>query len=281
VHLRKRCEDAGLHVAAFENPFPKQYLAPAMLGLPERDAVIEDLAISIRNMGRAGIPVVGYHWLANPPEMASASWRTSHTTPGRGGARVSSFDGELAAKAPLSRGRVYTEDEMWVNYTYFIRAILPACEEAGVRLALHPDDPPIESLGGIPRLFRNAAGFERAMAIADSPASGLNLCLGNWTAMGADIPAAIRQFGARGQIFYGHAQGVQGLGPSFRECFLDEAVCDFFEAIRALNSVGFDGVLLPGHFPVTVGEMEQSHLGYTYAFGYLRGLIQAAERMDV
>ena len=102
---------------------------------------------------------------------------------------------EIAQHSPLFRGREYTDEEMWGNYEYFIKAVLPEAEAAGVRLALHPDDPPLEKLGGIPRLFHDFDGFKRGMDIANnSRASGLNFCLGNWTAMGTDILAAIPSF---------------------------------------------------------------------------------------
>lgn len=277
--FRTRCEDAGLRLASFENPVPPWCYDRIMLGQPGRDEQIANLAITIRNMGRAGIPVAGYHWMANPPGVATASWRTSLTTAGRGGAQVTSFDLALAKTAPLSRGREYSEEEMWANYEYFIRKIIPVCEDAGVRLALHPDDPPLAQLGGIPRLFHSPEGYQRAMDVADnSPASGINLCLGNWTAMGTDIPAAIRHFGSRGQIVYGHAQGVQGAGPAFKECFLEEADCDFQTVIETLDDVGFDGPLCPAHLSVTVGDSPLQHQSHAYAFGYLRGLIKAVAR---
>jgi mannonate dehydratase len=226
-------------------------------------------------MGRAGVPVYGYHWMVNQPGATRNSWRTSLTTPGRGGAQVSSFELERANRGPLFRDREYSRAEMWSNYDYFIKAIIPVAEEAGVRLALHPDDPPVAALGGIPRLFHDLDGFQRAMDVADSPASGLNFCLGNWTAMGVDIQAAIRRFGGRGQIVYGHVQGVQGTAPNFRECFLEEADCDFLQTLKTFNEVGFTGVLFPGHVPHTLYDGERAHHGLLYAVGYLRGLLQS------
>ena len=113
------------------------------------------------------------------------------------------------------------------------------------------------------------------MDIAGSSASGLNFCLGNWTAMGVDIQAAIRQFGGRDQIVYGHVQGVQGTGPSFRECFLEEADCNFLETLKTFNEVGFSGVLFPGHAPYTTYDGARVHHGLLYATGYLKGLLQS------
>jgi mannonate dehydratase len=281
VQFRKRCEEVGLRLRALVGAGQK---TPAFamdriwLGQPGRDEQIENIAANIRIMGKAGIPYLTYHWNVNPPGMYPASWRTSYKRPGRGGAMVSRFDGEVADTLPMSRKRQYSEDEMWANYAYFIKAIIPVCEEAGVKLALHPNDPPVESLGGIPWLFHDDAGFQRAMDIADSPNSGITFCLGNWTAMGTDILASIRRFGPQGRILFGHAQGVKGSVPTFDECFLDEADCDFLAIIRALNEVGFDCFLAPSHLPHTDGDNAQQYEATAYALGYLRGLIQIAER---
>lgn len=275
LRARSQCEDAGLNLVSIENPLPNWCYEQIILGHAGRDQQIENVAETVRNMGRAGVSSYGYHWMVNQPGVTRNSWRTSLTTPGRGGAQVSSFELELANRGPLFREREYSRDEMWSNYDYFIKAIIPVAEEAGVRLALHPDDPPVEKLGGMPRLFHNPQGFQRAMDIADSPASGLNFCLGNWTAMGVDIQNAIRHFGGRGQIVYGHVQGVQGTAPHFRECFLEEADCDFLEILKTFKEVGFSGALFPGHVPHTMYDGEGAHHGLVYAAGYLKGLLQS------
>ncbi len=134
LQLRTEIENAGLRLAALEN-VPVSFYDQAMLGLPGRDAQIENMATTIRNLGKAGVEIFGYHWMPNEV------WRTSRTTPGRGGAAVTSFDMEQVKDAPLSHGRVFTEAEIWDNYEYYMNAILPVAEEAGVKLALHPDDP--------------------------------------------------------------------------------------------------------------------------------------------
>ena len=275
LHVRAQCRDAGLNLLSIENPLPSWCYDQIVLGQANRDRQIENVVKTIRNMGRAGIPVYGYNWMVNQPGATRHSWRTSLTTPARGGSRVSSFDLGLAERSPIFRDREYSREEIWSNYEYFIRAVVPAAEEAGVRLALHPDDPPVPALGGIARLFHDLDGFQRAMQIADSPASGLNFCLGNWTAMGVDIRAAIRLFGRQGQIVYGHAQGVQGTAASFRECFLEDADCDFLEILATFKEVGFSGVLIPGHAPHTTYDGDHVHHGLLYASGYLKGLIQA------
>ena len=270
--LRTRGEDGGLRLAALEN-VPIQFYDRIMLGLPGRDEQIEHMATTIRNMGRAGIPMLGYHWMPN------RVWRTSRTTPARGGATVTSFDMELAEKAPRSHDRTYTEEEMWANYEYYMEAILPVAEEAGVQLALHPDDPPVESLGGIARIFRSFEGFKRAMETFESPMHGLDFCHGCWSEMGPGVIEAIRYFGARGKIFYIHFRDVQGIVPKFQECFINEGNSDMFEVMRTLKEVGFKGIMIPDHVPHMVDDTPWGHRGRAYAVGYMTSLIEVVNAM--
>jgi mannonate dehydratase len=282
--MRERCEAYGLRLEALEN-VPNSFFDRAMLGLPGRDEQIEHYQATLRNMGRAGIPILGYHWMPNHV------WRTSYATPGRGGALVSSFDLDLCrtqgpirgeVRHPLLGDREIGEEEMWANYTYFIRAVLPVAEEAGVTLALHPDDPPISPLGGIARLFTGFAGFSRAMEIAPSPNHGLDFCMGCWSEMGPrttpGVIEAIRHFGSRGQIVYVHFRDVQGTVPSFQECFLGEGNVDVVEAMRALKEVGFTGFMLDDHVPHMIDDTDWGHRGRAHATGYMMGLLAAVAR---
>ena len=272
LRLRTRCEDAGLRLIALEN-VPIQFYDQAMLGLPGRDEQIDHMATTIRNLGRAGIPILGYHWMPN------SVWRTSTTTPARGGARVTSFDMALVENAPLTHGRVYTAEEMWANYAYYIRALLPVAEEAGVTLALHPDDPPVEMLGGVARIFRNFAGFKRAMDIGDSPMHGLDFCHGCWSEMGPGVIEAIRYFGQRGKILYVHFRDVQGTVPKFQECFIDEGNSDMFEVLKTLKETGFTGFLLTDHVPHIVDDTPWGHRSNAYALGYIKALLDVVNKL--
>ena len=272
LHLRTQIEDAGLRLASLEN-VPIQFYIKAMLGQPGRDEQIEHMATTIRNMGRAGIPILGYHWMPN------SVWRTSRTTPGRGGATVTSFDMALAENAPLSFDREYTDDEMWANYTYYVKALLPVAEEAGVKLALHPDDPPVASLGGVARILGSFEGFKRAMEIGDSPMHGLDFCHGCWSEMGPGVLDAIRFFGERNKILYVHFRDVQGTVPKFQESFIDEGNSDMFEVIRTLKQVGFTGFLIADHVPHMVDDTPWGHRARAYALGYMKALLNVVDRL--
>ena len=282
--LKERCGRYGLSVEALEN-VPVGFYDRAMLGLPGRDEQIENYCRTIRNMGEAGIPILGYHWMPN------GVWRTSSTAPGRGGAHVTAFamdeiDGPLTAGArepgpQEARGRTFSAEQMWANYEYFLKAILPVAEEAGVKLALHPDDPPVPELGAIARLFHTADGFRRAMELVPSPNSGIDFCMGCFSEMGPDVIESIRYFGERGKILYVHFRDVQGCVPSFRECFLGEGNVNVVRAIRTLKDVGFTGFLLDDHVPHMINDTQWGHRARAHAIGYISALLDAVNETSI
>lgn len=241
-----------------------------------RDEQIDNFAANIRLAGQAGITLLAYHWMCNPPTKVAASWRHSNEVPGRGGALTSALDMDRLEPLPLFREREYSREEMWDNYEYFARKIVPVCEEAGVRMAIHPDDPPVESMGGMPRLFYNLEGHVRALEIGNSPLWGINLCLGNWQAMGIDLDEVITTLGGD-RIFQGHVQAINGTVPKFEETFLDLGDCDFLAVIRSLNRAGSNAHLAPAHSPRISGD-EGSRQGNAFDLGYLRALMQTAAR---
>ena len=295
--LRERCDRHGLRLEAIEN-LPNSFYEHCMLGLPGREQELDGVRATIRNMGRAGIPVLGFHF------MPGSVWRTSMSAPGRGGARVSAFDLDLAAD-PARAGEIYIarrdqrvtenesfvrnahyaegvtldDDALWDNFRFFIQGVLPAAEQAGVRLALHPDDPPVPALGGIARIFRDVDALRRAVQIADSPAFGIELCLGTISEMGgqAAVLDAIASFGPAGKIVYVHFRDVQGTVPRFQEAFLGEGNYDPLTVMRALKQAGFTGFLLDDHVPRMTGDSDYAHRGRAHAIGYLQALLAAVE----
>lgn len=273
LRLRVRAEEYGLRLEALEN-VPLHFYKDAMLGRPNRDEQIENYRETIRNMGRAGIPILGYHWMPN------SVWRTSRTAPGRGGAQCTAFDMRLVENAPLSEDRVYTKAEMEANHDYFLRAVLPVAEEFNVKLALHPDDPPVESLGGIARIMNSFEGFKRALETVPSPNHGLDFCMGCWSEMGGQgaIPP-MRYFAERGQILYIHFRDVQGVVPTFQECFLGEGNTDVVEAMVTLKRAGFTGFFIDDHVPHMDDDTPWGHRGRAQATGYICGLMEAVNKL--
>ncbi|MDA0745866.1 MAG: mannonate dehydratase [bacterium] len=272
--LKKRADEADLRLMALEN-VPVTFYDHAMLGLPGRDDQIKHMCTTIRNMGKAGIPILGYHWMPNKV------WRTPEMAVLRGGAKATRFDMEEHKNAPLTHDRVYTEKDMWANYKYYLERILPVAEEAGVTLALHPDDPPVESLGGVARIFRNFEGFKRAMDTFDSPNHGLDFCMGCWSEMGPEgVLDAVRHFGSQGKITYVHFRDVQGQVPRFNECFINEGNVDTFAVVKTLKEVGFTGFMITDHVPHMVDDTPWCHRGRAYAIGYMTALIEMVDRIS-
>jgi|SRR5579875_131315 len=295
VALRERVESRGLVLEAIEN-IPNHFYQKAMLGLPGRDEEIENVVTTVRNIGKAGIPVLGFNWMAN------SVWRTDLLPVGRGGAVVSSFDlslvedrareGKLLVarrdrrvedkKDSWSEGALYEleaerdDAEMWESYEYFVKAVVPAAEEAGVVLALHPDDPPVPVLGGIARIFRSVEALVRAADLWPGPGFGFELCLGTISEMGGEeaVLQAIRSLGPRGKITYVHLRDVKGTVPDFVECFLGEGNYRPALVISELRRAGFDGFILDDHTPALAGDSPYGHRGRAFALGYIRGLIE-------
>lgn len=273
IDLRRLADRAGLRLMSLEN-VPLRFYDQAMLGESGRDCQIEHMKITIQNMGRAGIPILGYHWMPN------GVWRTPDPPPLRGGATTSWFDYERHKDAPLTHGRLYTAEEMWDNYCFYMERILPVAEECHVRLALHPDDPPVPTLGGIARIFGSFEGFNRAMETFDSPMHGLDFCMGCWSEMGGheNVIRAIRHFGGRDQIVYVHFRDVQGRIPCFNECFLGTGNVDPYEVMKTLNEIGFNGFMIPDHVPHLVDDSDWNHRGRALAIGYMSALLEMVKK---
>ncbi|MFH1567106.1 MAG: mannonate dehydratase [Gemmatimonadota bacterium] len=272
--LKARAEAWGLRLMALEN-VPVSFYDRIMLGLPGRDEQLGHMIHTVQSIGRAGVPILGYHWMPN------SVWRTQPPAAVRGGALATRFNLAEHADAPLSHGRVYTAEEIWDYYAWYLERILPVAERAGVRLALHPDDPPVPSLGGVARIFGSFAGFRRAMDTFDSPCHGLDFCMGCWSEMGghAQVLEALRYFVPQRKVFYIHFRDVQGEAACFHECFIDAGQVDTLEVVRTLRALDFDGFLIPDHVPATVGDSPWHHRGRAHAVGYIQALVQVAEKL--
>ncbi|MBO0810853.1 MAG: mannonate dehydratase [Microlunatus sp.] len=288
----------GLTVEAIEN-LPTSFFDKVMLGRPGSEEQLAHVRSTIESIGHAGIPILGLCF------MPQSVWRTGLGPHGRGGAVTSSYD-HVIASDPARLDEVWearrdqrrsdvkdswvlgshaisgvrlTEAEMWANFTHFVRAIAPTAEDAGVTIAFHPDDPPVPELDGIPRILRSVDALERAMSIIDSPAIGLDLCLGTVSEMGgADaVLDAIDRFGPEGKIIYVHMRDVQGQVPTFTECFLGEGNYSPLEAVRRLHRVGFRGFILDDHTPGLTGDDGYGYRGHAHATGYLQALVAAVQ----
>lgn len=274
IAMRQRVAEHDLFVEAIENT-PLDFYREVILGGPDSERQLEDYCATVAAVGEAGIPILGVHWMANDV------WRTALEAPGRGGALVTAFDLALVGDPDEpTHGRQYGVEEMWDRFEHFLAAVLPVAEEAGVRLALHPDDPPLPSLGGIPRLFSSPEGLQRAVDLAaGSPAFGLDFCVGTVSEMGPGAIQVLRRFVQQGAVAFVHLRDVQGFVPSFEECFLGEGNLDPLELLRALREDGFTGFVIDDHVPGLVGDppIESEWIRSKYAYrgrAYSNGLIQ-------
>jgi mannonate dehydratase len=275
--LKRRIEGAGLKVTNIGNTNVHN-MPEVTLNLPGRDRKIEEYKQYLRNLGKVGIYYTTY------AHMGNGIWSSSAET-ARGGAPARAFH-EATAKGhwttqtfdpPLTQGRRYTKEEIWENYTYFIKQVVPVAEEEGIRIGIHPDDPPVPELGGVPRcIFGNFDGYVRALEIANSPNIGVCLCCGTWMEggkyMGKDVFEAARAFAKMGKLWKIHFRNVTAPIPDFVETFVDEGYTDMRKLMRTLVEVDFRGILIADHVP----GMVDSRAGWAYSIGYIKALYDMA-----
>jgi mannonate dehydratase len=287
ARLRDAIRAEGLELAAIEN-FDPAHWHDVLLDGPRRDEQIEDLKEIIRMMGRLGIPVMGYNFsLASVWGHVVGPWA-------RGGAESVSYRGpDGPRETPIPRGQVWnmiydpeaapgciegvTSDELWDRVRRFLQELVPVAEKAGVRLAAHPDDPPMPTLRGTPRLVVQPRLFQRLLDLKPSRANALEFCLGTIAEMTeGDVYEATERYAAQGAIAYVHCRNVRGKVPSYEEVFIDEGDIDMRRVLCILHRRGFDGVLIPDHTPSIACDAPW-HAGMAYALGYLRAALQAVE----
>ncbi|MFA7343110.1 MAG: mannonate dehydratase [Terrimicrobiaceae bacterium] len=268
--VQRRFEEGGFQLIGLEgDEFDMQRIK---LGRPGRDEDLEKYTRMLRNMGELGIPLLCYNFLA------TIGWcRTATAVPARGGALTNRFDLRELDPTPVPEEDCASEEEMWGNYEYFIRAVMPAADKAGVNMGLHPDDPPLNPLRGIGRIFSNPEGFVRAMALSDSPSHGITFCQANFVVMGADVEACIRRFAPR--IKFIHFRDVRGTADCFEETFHDDGPTDMARILKAYHDAGLDVPIRVDHVPTLEGEDNASHgyavLGRLFAVGYMKGIMDA------
>ena len=278
--LREYTENFELRLEMIEN-VPIRFFEAIMLGTSERDEKIENYIKTIRNMGEVGIPILGHHFC---PTWA---WRTSIDYPARGGAKVSAFNIEdaksgknayaVSARHMARFGKDITpptKEDLWRNYEYFIKAVLPEAEKAGVKLIIHPSDPPIENVAGVDRIFISPDDLIRADKMTSSDAWGINFCMGTFSQLGGEeaVMQVINEFVPRGKIHMVHFRDVQGTIEDFWECFPGDGRYNPAKVMRALYKCGYKGLVLDDHVPFINNDTRWGHTARANVFGYLRGM---------
>jgi mannonate dehydratase len=296
--LRDLAERHGLTLEMVDSVLLRSILVDAekhpaiVLGRsPERDRDIEAFQRLVANCAKVGIHTVKYN-------LSILGVVRNVSVPGRGGALYTGWRlREAAADAPLTIAGRVDEDEYWERIDYFLARVVPVAKEYKVRIACHPQDPGLPTAGyrGVQSVLSSVSGLERFVNLHESPHHGLNFCQGTICSHlddpSREIFDVIRLFGDRKKIFNVHFRNIRGRRNDFLETFPDDGDIDMLRAIRTYREVGYDGMLMPDHVPLLPVGTEQVEYGYNYgraspassghresfsfAYGYLRGLIQA------
>lgn len=287
VGLRRSIEMEGLKLEAIEN-FDPAHWHDVLLDGPKKHEQMENLKASIRRLGQAGIPVMGYNF-----SIAGVTGRVAGPF-ARGRANSVGMDGPM--DVPIPNGMVWnmvydgiapsgtmptaTEEQLWQRFTDFLNELLPVAEEAGVRLAAHPDDPPVSSLRGQPRLVYQPRHYQRLLDLSASPSNTLEFCIGSLAEMTeGDIYDTVDLYSRQNRIGYVHFRNVRGKVPTYKETFVDDGDVDMLRVLRILKRNGYDGVLIPDHTPQMTCAAPW-HAGMAYAIGYIQACIHAVNQTE-
>jgi mannonate dehydratase len=267
----QRVHEHGMKMTVAEGGPPNNDI---VLGKAGRESELENYKRCLDAMSKAGLRVLCYNFMP----LSLRVVRTSFETAERGGARTNSFEAAQWDNSRLTRDGITSDEQIWENLEWFLRRIIPAAEAAEIKLAMHPDDPPISPMCGLARIMRSVENFQRLIDLVPSPCNGITLCQGCFSEMRADIPAVIRQF--KDRINFVHFRDTIETANGFRETFHDNGRTDMFAAMQAYKEIGYTGVARPDHVPALEGEEGPAH-GYTmkgrlFAVGYMRGLMHAA-----
>ena len=285
LHMRERFDRYDLELTGIG--LGGNCVKNQLLGLPGRDQEIENVCRTIRSIGEAyqdgaPSPVIiidqrTTYWAPKGP-----SWHPGYERQpvGRGGTVMTTFDSNrLVGELDDQPAGVVSNDEVWARIQYFYERIVPVAEQFKVRLATHPDDPPMACYRGVEQALVSFEAFKKFINLVPSPYNGLLLCLGCMQEAGEVVPDVIRYFGERGKIFYVHFRNVIGTVPKYTEVFPDQGDGDMLANLRALKDVGYQGYLVPDHhFGIAADDPEYPLISRAWQVGYIRGLLQSLGR---
>lgn len=266
--------DAGLSVSVVEAGPP---IGAIVLGEPGWDEQTQDWIKAIRIFAKAGVEVICYNFMPQVLDDAMVV-RTSYTTETRGGALTSAFcaselddEGLAPGVTPISR------EAMRANLARFLETVLPVAEKHGIKLAMHPDDPPKSPMGKLHRIMSTVEDFEWLLDLSDSPSNGLTLCIGCFAEMGCDVTEIIERFKER--LYFVHFRNISGEIDDFVETFPDDGDLNLARILRKLDDIGYEGCMRPDHAPSLSGENVEMEgygfQGHIFTLGYIRGLMDA------
>jgi len=270
--MKQRYTDGGFELKVIE---PAPLNQKIKQNLPGRDEEIERMCTLIRNMGKLGIEVLCYNFATH------FNWsRTDMKVPERGGALVTGYRHDSIDHTKYTEAGEITANQLWKNLEYLQKAIVPVAEEAGVKLALHPDDPPVDHIQNVARILNSADAMERACNLVPSSNMGICMCQGTFVEMGGDIFENIERFARQDRIHLVHFRDVRGDKYDFHETFHDNGPTDMAECVRLYETLSPDAYVRVDHVPTLAGEDNDKpgycSLGRLFAVGYLKGLMEMA-----
>lgn len=276
LRLKQDFADDGIDLQVIESA-PAVLMEPIKQGTDQFDWALDRFCELIDNMGRAGIPVMCHNF------MAGLGWlRTSMALPDRGGALVTGYDHEIMQRGGMTEFGEISEDGLWERMETFLKRVVPVAEKAGVKLAVHPDDPPISPVRGVGRILTSPDNLQRVIDLVPSPNNGITFCQGSISTMVVDMPKEIRRFAGQNKVFFIHFRDVDGNPSKFRETFHDAGQTDMFETMRAWRDCGFTGPFRVDHVPTMAGEANLTPgydvMGRLYAIGYAKGLMEGVNK---
>ncbi len=246
------------------------------LGLPGRDEAIERYNNFNRILARAGIHDTYMTW--EPNRMLSTEFKVSEHTRHAVGRIV---DIQELEKRPYTHGRLYEREELWDHFKYFLDRVLPVCEEEDIRISLHPNDPPVDCLVGIPNLIRSADDYKKAFELAgNSPYLGMKMCIGCWLEGGdkfGNVLEDIKYFVEQKKVFQVHFRNVSSPLPYFEETLLDDGYMDMYQVMKQFVRCDYDGVINVDHVPVWGKSVGGENPAWAYSTGYMKALLHCAK----
>jgi mannonate dehydratase len=275
AYVKKACDDAGMILESMMIPI--DFYRKARLGQKARDKEIDNVCRTIRAAGANGLPMMEWRFW---PDFFWDERVGYYNTTGRGAARLRSFDYDRIKKEPAFAdiGEV-SEKEMWERFLYFVKPIVEAAEKAGVRLTMHPNDPPVPTMRGVARIFHHPDGLRRFLKEVPSKAAGITFCQGTIAEMGVNVLDEIRHFGKQEKIFLVHFRFVKGKVPQYTEVFIDEGDLDPLESMKTYREVGYTGPFVSDHTPKVEDDTPWGHQGRAFSLGYMRALVHAVNAM--
>ncbi|MDR0863775.1 MAG: mannonate dehydratase [Candidatus Symbiothrix sp.] len=281
LRIKKEINACGLELEAIEN-FDPAIWYDVLLDGPRKNEQIANLQQLIRNVGAAGIKIMGYNF-----SLAGVTSRIEGEF-ARGGAISVAMD--KVDETPIPNGMVWnmvynpnapegvlagiTHEELWRRFQFFIENMIPVAEEAGVVLAAHPDDPPMPFIRKTPRLVYQPRMYQKLIDYNQSPANQLEFCLGSVAEMTeGNIYEAVDQYSSQHRIAYIHFRNIVGKVPNYKEVFVDEGDIDMFRVLRILKKNNFTGVLIPDHTPQMTCNAPW-YAGMAYAMGYMKAAMK-------